>query len=95
MFEILKGTPIKVITLDDGEVDVRNMKNLTLKRDALYDKHHVVVDPVGDLGNYNQSNCSNSGILGEYSSAGYYGFGLPHGSGFDIMLVKIQDVNYL
>lgn len=93
MFRVKKGARIFALK---SEV-IKTPKDFipkVMNRNAMYDKHHVLIDPIGELGKYNKQNCTES-ILGEYSSMGFYGFELPFGSGFKAFIVNSKDVEYL
>jgi hypothetical protein len=86
MFEILKGTEIKAIRSGLDWYD-KNMVRCLTKQNNLFDKHEVVLDPVGQLGC-----CRNDRVIGgSYERAGYYGFK----KGNWTMIVHASKVQYL
>lgn len=94
MFKVKKGSRIFAVKTSD----IKSPKDFVPKvmnRNAIYDKHHVLIDPVGSLGTYNRANAPFSGVLGEYASMGYYGFTIPAGSGFIGFVVNMRDVEHL
>jgi len=69
MFLVPKGTLVKVKKAR-AEFYPKNIKDHVTKKDNLFDKHEVVLDPIGKLGC-----CQNDHVIGgHYEKAGYYGF---------------------
>lgn len=86
MFLIPQGTRIQAVR-SGLDWSPRNMRSHVTRKDNVFDKEEVIVDPVGKLGANRQHACT---IGGSYARNGWYGF---ESDGW-IMLVPANQVTY-
>lgn len=87
MFLVPTGTKSRVIK-EKAEWLPGNFRQWTTRKENVFDKHEVAVDPVGKLGVHRGFSKT---IGGAYAAGGYYGFARD---GY-IILVRAVDVEYL
>jgi hypothetical protein len=87
MFEVKQGTECQLVRRGT-EWFSENFRMHVTQNDNIFDKHQVVVDPVGKLG----ANRSHKNLVGgAWAAAGYYGF---EAAGW-ILMVHASNVTYL